>query len=154
MGTSTIAPPEIQNGFKKCPFCSEIIFAEAKKCKFCQEFLEPPPEEPSTLTVHQNLKKCPFCSEIILAEAKKCKFCQEFLEPRENNFPQPKWNPGIAAALSLIIPGGGQVYRGKILTGCLWTLFVAIGYGSFILPGMILHLICISFAAIGNPYKE
>ena len=108
--------------------------------------------------VNTGLKRCPFCSEVILSEAKKCKYCQEFLDPELKAsalaVPRPKWNPAVAASLSLLIPGGGQLYRGKVISGCLWTLFVAIGYGSYILPGLILHLVCITFAAIGNPYKE
>ena len=109
--------------------------------------------------VQTGLKKCPFCSEIILSEAKKCKYCQELLDPElraaaESNLPQPKWSPGLAAALSLLIPGGGQMYRGKIISGCLWAFFTAIGYGTYILPGIILHLLCVTFAALGNPYKE
>ncbi len=106
--------------------------------------------------VQDELKRCPFCSEIILSEAKKCKHCQAFLEPQTGdlNLPKPKWNPALAASLSLLMPGGGQIYRGKIITGCLWAFFVAMGYGSYVLPGIILHLLCISLAAIGNPYKE
>jgi hypothetical protein len=106
--------------------------------------------------VQNELKRCPYCSEIILSKAKKCKHCHEILdaELRKSILPQPKWSPAVAATLSLVIPGGGQVYRGKLIPGCLWAFFVAVGYGSFILPGIILHLLCISFAAIGNPLEE
>jgi TM2 domain-containing membrane protein YozV len=106
--------------------------------------------------VQSDLKRCPFCSEIILSDAKKCKHCQEFLDPeqRASAVPQLKWSPALAAALSLVVPGGGQIYRGKVITGFLWALLVAMGYSLYILPGIILHLVCISFAAIGNPLKE
>lgn len=106
--------------------------------------------------VSSELKRCPFCSEIILSDAKKCKHCQEFLAPelRAAAVPQLKWSPALAAALSLLAPGAGHIYRGKIITGFLWLFSVAIGYGLYILPGIILHLVCISFAAIGNPLKE
>ena len=106
--------------------------------------------------VQSELKRCPFCSEIILSDAKKCKHCQEFLDPeiRELAAPQLKWSPGLAAALSLVAPGGGHIYRGKIIIGLLWAFVVAMGYGLYILPGIILHLVCISFAAMGNPLKE
>lgn len=69
--------------------------------------------------------------------------------------PQPyqKWSPGVAAVLSFFIPGVGQIYKGDILSGILWLIIVPIGYFLLIVPGLILHLICIITAASGNPYK-
>ena len=52
-------------------------------------------------------------------------------------------NGGIAAVISLIIPGGGHMYAGEIIGGIAWLVFTLIGYGLFIVPGLILHLICI-----------
>ena len=51
--------------------------------------------------------------------------------------------PGTAAVLSLLIPGAGQMYKGKTLEGFLWLIAVPLGYLFFILPGLILHLMCI-----------
>jgi hypothetical protein len=106
--------------------------------------------------VRSELKRCSFCSEIILLDAKKCKHCQEFLDPelRASAVSQLKWSPALAAALSLVAPGGGHIYREKVMSGFLWALLVAMGYSLYTLPGIILHLICISFAVIGNPVKE
>jgi predicted nucleic acid-binding Zn ribbon protein len=56
-------------------------------------------------------KRCPFCAEVIHAEAKKCKHCGELLDEslRAARAIQNKsWNPGVAAVLSLLIPGAGQ----------------------------------------------
>ena len=58
-----------------------------------------------------------------------------------------KPNPGVAAVLSLVIPGAGQMYQGRIGAGLLWLIFVVLGYAMFIVPGLILHLICIFKAA-------
>lgn len=55
-------------------------------------------------------------------------------------------SPGLAAALSLLLPGAGQAYTGRWLAGVLWFLFVSAGY-SLILPGLFLHMICIASAA-------
>ncbi len=76
----------------------------------------------------KELKRCPFCAEVILTEAKKCKYCQEILDPelKTSAVSRLKWSPATAAALSLLVPGGGQIYRGKFISGCLWAFFVAI----------------------------
>ncbi len=64
-----------------------------------------------------------------------------------------KWSFGVAAVLSLGIPGAGQMYKGKIGTGLLWLIIVGIGYFLLVVPGLILHLIYIMTAASGDPYK-
>jgi hypothetical protein len=61
------------------------------------------------------------------------------------------WNPGIAAVLSLVIPGAGQMYKGQIGNGLVWLVIVVIGYMAFVGPGVVLHLCCIIGAASGRP---
>jgi TM2 domain-containing membrane protein YozV len=51
-------------------------------------------------------------------------------------------DPGLAAVLSLIIPGVGQLYNGRILTGILWLIITPglwIGTGGTL--GWICHII-------------
>ena len=55
-------------------------------------------------------------------------------------------NPLVAAALSLFVPGAGQLYAGSVLSALLWFLLVTAGY-TIVLPGLILHLFCIAAAA-------
>jgi TM2 domain-containing membrane protein YozV len=55
-------------------------------------------------------------------------------------------SPVFAAALSLIVPGAGQIYTGNVLSAILWFLLVTAGY-TLILPGIFLHLFCIAAAA-------
>ena len=55
-------------------------------------------------------------------------------------------NPGLAAVLSLFMPGAGQLYAGRIVGALLWFLAVSAGY-YLVLPGLILHVFCIVSAA-------
>lgn len=71
----------------------------------------------------ENVKSCPYCMETIHADAVKCKFCGEFLTPQHRSaakppvITKPSKDPGVAAVLSVIAPGLGQVYNGRILFG-------------------------------------
>ena len=112
-------------------------------------------------------KNCPFCAETINVAALKCKHCGEYLDKdlksanRQQNtstivLPEQKfrkWSPGVAALLSFIIPGAGQMYKGNVMSGLAWLFFVVLGYFLLLIPGLILHLICIFAAASGDPYK-
>ena len=104
--------------------------------------------------IHNRLTRCKYCSEIVLVEAKKCKHCGEFLNQELTETLPLKWNPVTAALLSLLVPGGGHIYRGKPIKGFAWLLFVAAGYTLYIVPGILLHLISIIFAVIGNPTED
>ena len=87
--------------------------------------------------------RCPYCAEFVAFSAKKCKHCGEFFDPSLRQSRQQTWNPGVAAVLSLIIPGSGQMYKGQVGAGICWLIGVATGYLAFVFPGVILHIICI-----------
>jgi TM2 domain-containing membrane protein YozV len=57
----------------------------------------------------------------------------------------------VAAVLSFFIPGLGQIYRGDIFAGFIWLIVVIVGYVMLILPGFLLHIVCIITATIGDP---
>lgn len=51
-------------------------------------------------------------------------------------------DPSTAAFLSFLIPGWGQMRRGRRIEGLIWLISVVAGYFLFILPGLILHVLC------------
>jgi TM2 domain-containing membrane protein YozV len=56
-------------------------------------------------------------------------------------------NAAIAAVLSLIVPGAGHLYAGRPLSAVLWFVLVSLGYLLLIVPGVVLHVLCIASAA-------
>ena|SRR5690348_6928843 len=60
--------------------------------------------------------------------------------------PRPA-NAAVAAVLSLIVPGAGHLYAGRPLSAVLWFVLVSVGYLLLIVPGVLLHVLCIASAA-------
>lgn len=56
-------------------------------------------------------------------------------------------NPAAAAVLSMIVPGAGQLYAGRPLSAIAWFLLVTMGYLLLIVPGILLHVLCVAAAA-------
>ncbi len=66
--------------------------------------------------------------------------------------------PWIAGILSLLIPGVGQIYNGRIISGILWLLLTGVSWiGSAGTLGWIVHLIaalCAYSYAKDNPIRS
>jgi hypothetical protein len=45
--------------------------------------------------------------------------------------------------LSVLLPGLGQVYAGRLLAGGLWFLATAFGYWAVLVPGLLIHVLCV-----------
>jgi TM2 domain-containing membrane protein YozV len=56
-------------------------------------------------------------------------------------------NPAVAAVLSLVVPGAGQLYAGRPLSALVWFVTVTLGYLMLIVPGLLLHILCVASAA-------
>ncbi len=63
-------------------------------------------------------------------------------------------NMGVAAVLSLIVPGAGQMYRGNVNSGLKWFMLVPLGYFLFILPGLFMHIACVYRAGHEDLYNN
>jgi len=55
-------------------------------------------------------------------------------------------SPVAAAALTMLIPGAGHLYAGRIASAVMWFFVVTLGY-VLLLPGLVLHLFAIASAA-------
>ena len=58
-------------------------------------------------------------------------------------------SPGIAAVLSVLIPGLGQVYNGRLVAGACWFLAASFAYWAILVPGFIVHALCVWLAYRG-----
>ena len=138
-----------------------------------------PPQQVAPLKTKTNLFPCPDCGRACSISATSCPQCGR---PFSNMTAQPPvhqqppmagqapaqihyyypppypapqvWSPGIAAILSLFIPGVGQMYKGRVAEGILWLIFTPIGYLFLIVPGLILHILCIVTASQGDPHRH
>jgi len=64
------------------------------------------------------------------------------LAPRPTRAP----TPGLAAVLSVLIPGLGHVYAGRLGAGLLWFLAASFGYWAILVPGFLIHVASVYFA--------
>jgi hypothetical protein len=62
--------------------------------------------------------------------------------------------PCIAAALSLAVPGSGQLYSGKTLAALIWLPAVFLMYYSSLPIGLVAHTICVVDATQRGPRKN
>lgn len=129
-----------------CTQCGSVVVPGTTFCDKCGLRTDDRSRAASAMRIADEIA-CPFCKEQIRIDAIKCKHCGEFLNSqlRQTRVAECQSQPsrGVAAVLSLIIPGAGQMYRGDIASGLLWLIGTVIGYCVFIIPGLILHFCCV-----------
>lgn len=96
---------------------------------------------------------CPECSQQVSSAAASCPACGHPILGGSAAGPAARWNPAVAALLSFLLPGLGQMYKGQVLNGVVWLFVVVVGYLFLVAPGLVLHLCCILGAAMGDPRK-
>jgi TM2 domain-containing membrane protein YozV len=149
----TFEVPDQRVGQKTlCPACGRRLTIEGGRSLEIPQ-LEPLLKDESLGNGFGHDDICPFCRSEIDRKALKCRHCHEWLEPRFRKIYMPRqWHPGVAAALSAVVPGLGQIYKGQLLRGLLWFLLVLLGYICLVIPGLIKHIFCVRNAYYsGNP---
>ena len=56
-------------------------------------------------------------------------------------------NAALAGLLSVPVPGAGHLYAGRPFAALVWFVVVALGYFVLVMPGFMLHVLCIASAA-------
>jgi TM2 domain-containing membrane protein YozV len=140
--SSSARPSEAGGQTMRCPFCSEVIFAGAKKCKHCHEYLDYALRDIHT---HRNAM-----SQAATAALVPQQQIQNQLQQQQQLQQLQQWNNTTAtqaALLSFFVPGLGQMCSGRVPAGLLWMMFTCLGYVCFIVPGIVLHILCVINAA-------
>jgi TM2 domain-containing membrane protein YozV len=128
-----------------CPFCGEPIARDARKCRHCNEYLDVslrPGQQQVPQIVINNAN-----TNTVQAHSHAAATVVAGGRPRK------RFSPLVACLLSLLIPGLGQIYTGRLLAGILWFVVTAIGYVCFIIPGIVLQFICAISAGMSDPYR-
>jgi hypothetical protein len=97
-----------------------------------------------------------FCSScggsVMVTDASFCKECGAALMTGFRLKHGLGWNPWIALALS-IVPGLGQLYKGRRWRALGWFLLVTMAYGTQPL-GYWLHIVCAVNAALAGAFED
>ena len=128
-----------------CPFCSEVILVGAKKCKHCHEYLD---------FVMRDLKAQQHQVNQMSVALSPVSPQQQLLAQQQQQQQLQQWtntSATQAALLSFFVPGLGQMCSGRVPAGLLWMMFTCLGYVCFIVPGIVLHILCVINAARQPP---
>ena len=100
--------------------------------------------------------RCPRCGAVPVGNG-WCEACQRRVMPAPvTRFEQRSTGRGprrwlvkrrylhaTAAVMSLVVPGAGQIYKGRLKAGAAWFALVLGGYLLLGLPALLIHLMCV-----------
>lgn len=85
---------------------------------------------------------CGSCGAVLKEEDTFCERCGALAPvPGSESGPHPEKNPTLAALLSFVISGLGQVYNGHTLKGVALFLGTLVGIIIFVIPGLLIWII-------------
>ncbi len=84
-------------------------------------------------------KYCSNCGAKLKPEADVCLKCGKSVG-KSGRKGQSNKDPGIAALMSFIIPGAGQIYCGRIGRGLAFLFGTALGLVLLVIPGLLIYL--------------
>jgi len=96
------------------------------------------------------LTKCSCCGGDVSSRAWFCPSCGHPVSSRE-------WtdtDKAVAAVLTVIVPGGGHVYKKQFGQAFLWFCGVLLGYALLLVPGLVLHGFCVLSAMKAPEWAE
>ena len=89
------------------------------------------------------MKTCPYCDKKLKNNPDECKYCGRDLIPTSARAA----GAGLAAFLSLVIPGAGQLHAEGVRAGIIWFVVTIACYILFIPLGLLVHIVCVLIAA-------
>jgi hypothetical protein len=116
-----MASADASSGSKKCPFCAEQIFLDAKKCRFCGEFLEEKPGKKDRELIHRILS---MTGSLLLVIAPFAPFVSAPILGRITLFQQGKGDGVVLLVIALVALGLSLFRR-------YWFLWVSGALGLF-----------------------
>ena len=127
----------------RCRFCSEVILVGAKKCKHCHEYLDDVMRDMHVR--NQALGQLGSALVPVAQQQQQQQLMQ--LQQQQQMMQMSSSSSTQAALLSFFVPGLGLMCSGRVPAGLLWMMFTCLGYVCFIVPGIVLHILCVINAA-------